>query len=203
MQGRLKLTLCNWPKTHCLILAGTFIACLSGCQEVAPASMRIVTGFKADRYLGEGHQVAAIPAWFQSHCVAHMTAKYAPGKDDRISVLNSCETSDGSLSHAVGEARFVAASSEGRLEVTFLKLWGSWLWQAAGDYWIIGLDPAYQWAVLGYPAQEFAWVLGRSTTLEMETLLKIRRSLEREGYDACELHMTTPDQKGRLCDAIG
>jgi apolipoprotein D and lipocalin family protein len=162
--------------------------------------MNTVSNFEVEPYLGQWHQVAAVPAWFQSDCVARTTADYALGEDGLIEVLNSCDTADGSRKQAEARARFLNARSEGRLEVTFVKVLGFWVWPAAGDYWIIGLDPEYQWAVVGQPSRKFAWILARSRSLDAQTLQGIRQVLEREAYDTCQLLLTTPDQQDRLCD---
>lgn len=186
--------------------AGRWIAILlvgvlaGGCASDAPAPMHTVTGFDLQRYLGEWHQVAAIPAWFQSDCATNTRANYALGDDGLMEVLNSCETADGSINQAEARARFLAYDSHGKLEVTFVEVLGAWVWPAAGDYWIIGLDTDYQWSVVGEPSREFAWVLARSQTLDTQTLRNIRQILEREAYDSCALLLTTPDQQGRLCD---
>lgn len=173
---------------------------MGGCSSDAPVPMNNVSNFEVQRYLGQWHQVAAIPAWFQSDCTAHTTASYAPGKDGLIEVLNSCETANGSLKQAEARARFLAMSSDGKLEVTFVKVLGFWVWLAAGDYWIIGLGPDYQWSVVGHPSRDFAWILARSRSLDMQTLLEISHILEREAYDTCRLLLTTPERRGRLCD---
>ncbi len=163
--------------------------------------MNTVVGFDVQRYLGAWHQVAAIPAWFQSDCAARTTARYAAGKDGLIEVMNSCDTADGTRKEAEARARFPAGPSEAKLEVTFVEVLGFWVWPAAGNYWIIGLDPEYRWSVVGQPSREFAWVLARSPTLDPGTLREIGRILERESYDTCALVLTMPERQGRLCDA--
>lgn len=172
----------------------------AGCASEPPAPMSTVTGFDLQRYLGEWHQVAAIPAWFQSDCVTNTRANYSLGDDGLMEVLNSCQTANGSINQAEARARFLASDSDGKLEVTFVEVLGAWVWPAAGDYWILGLDADYAWSIVGEPSREFAWVLARSRTLDTETLRNIRQILEREGYDSCALQLTTTDETGRLCD---
>ena len=162
--------------------------------------MSTVSSFEVERYLGQWHQVAAVPAWFQSDCVANTAADYAMGEDGLIEVVNSCETADGSRKEAEARARFLTGSSDGKLEVTFVEVAGLWVWPAAGDYWIIGLDPEYRWAVVGQPSREFAWILARSRSLDAQTFREVRHILEREAYDTCELLLTAPHRQGRLCD---
>lgn len=185
------------------IAAGLLGLLLGACASEAPAPLRAVSGFEVARYLGEWHQVAAIPAWFQSDCASETTATYALREDGLIEVVNACRTPEGQLKEAEARARFLAGEREGRLEVTFVELLGFWVWPAAGDYWVIGLDPEYRWAVVGQPSRDFAWILARSPSLDLDTLREIGGILERAAYDPCRLRLTTPGRQGRLCDATG
>ena len=191
---------CIWRKAKRLVAAGLFGVLMTGCSSDANAPLSTVSNFEVERYLGQWRQVAAIPAWFQSDCVANTTADYAMGEAGLIEVVNSCETADGSRNIAEARARFLNDPSDGRLEVTFVEVAGIWVWPAAGDYWIIGLDTDYRWAVVGQPSREFAWILARTRSLDAQTLRDIHHILEREAYDTCELLLTAPDQQGRLCD---
>ena len=194
------LSQCIWRKANPLVAAGLFGVLMAGCLSDSHAPISTVSNFEVKRYLGQWHQMAAIPAWFQSDCVANTAADYAMGEDGLIEVVNSCETADGTRKKAEARARFLNDPSDGRLEVTFFEVAGLWVWPAAGDYWIIGLDPDYRWAVVGQPSREFAWILARSRTLDAQTLRDIQHILEREAYDTCELLLTAPNQQGRLCD---
>lgn len=164
--------------------------------------MAVVEEFEAERYVGEWHQVAAIPVWFQEDCVAATTATYALLDDGLIDVVNACTTADGSRDVAEGRARFQGDPGVGKLEVTFADVFGAWLWVAGGDYWIIGLDEDYRWSVVGHPSRDYGWVLARTPTLDPATLASVASILEDEGYDTCALLMTTPDQSAPLCEVL-
>lgn len=184
-------------------IAALALAVLAGgCSSEPEPPLAAVSGFDVQRYLGEWHQVAAIPAWFQEDCAANTTARYALAEGGLLAVQNACDMANGSPNEADARARFLGPESEGRLEVTFVDLFGFWVWWAAGDYWIIGLDPDYQWSVVGQPSRRYAWILARTQSLDNETLEEITRILENAGYDACQLVMSAPDWQGRLCDAI-
>jgi len=68
--------------------------------------------FDVQRYLGQWHQVAATPAWFQSDCVADTTADYALAEDGGITVANFCHAADGELKQAEGMARFTGTGAD-------------------------------------------------------------------------------------------
>lgn len=46
-----------------------------------------------------------------------------------------------------------------KLKVTFF-------WPFSGDYWIIGLDPDYRWALVGGPGHKYLWVLSRDPHMD-------------------------------------
>ena len=62
---------------------------LSGCAYESPPKLATVSDFDVDRYLGQWHQVAAIPAWFQADGellgqLSELHIRYAP---DALAVL--------------------------------------------------------------------------------------------------------------------
>jgi apolipoprotein D and lipocalin family protein len=190
----------RWSGMSCPIFAALFVGLVGGCSSDAPAPLETVSDFDVPRYLGHWNQVAAIPAWFQSDCAAHTVANYALGEDGLVEVVNFCQTADGERKRAEARARFVNNGSDGRLEVTFVEVLGFWVWLAAGDYWIIGLDPDYQWSIVGQPSRKFAWILARSESLDRQTLKETEQILRKAAYDPCDLLLTTPEQHSRLCD---
>lgn len=184
------------------LTAALLLAACSGSAD-APAPPRTVSSFDIERYAGAWHQIAAIPAWFQRGCVADTRAEYSLLEDGHVEVVNSCAHTDGSVDRAVGRARFTGGQDEAKLEVTFVDAAGRWFWPAAGDYWVIGLDPDYRWSVVGGPERKYAWVLARAPRLDPDALAAVRAVLARTGYDACDLLMTSPGRDGPLCDENG
>ena len=195
------LRLCRRFGIGCPILAAIFAGLIGSCSSAPSTPLDTVSDFDLPSYLGNWYQVAAIPAWFQSDCARRTTANYALGEDGLVTVVNSCETADGKRKRAEARARFVNSASDGRLEVTFVEVLGFWVWLAAGEYWIIGLDTDYQWSIVGQPSRQFAWILARSESLDRQTLKKAEEILRNAAYDPCDLRLTTPEQQGRLCDA--
>ncbi|BBK32920.1 hypothetical protein STHU_35540 [Allostella humosa] len=176
------------------------VAMLGGCAGTGGANLPVVAGVDLDRYAGRWHEVAAMPAWFQRKCASDTTADYAPTPDGRITVVNRCREADGSTREATGVARPTGTPGEGKLEVSFLSVFGIPIWPAAGDYWIIALDPDYRWSVVGHPSREYGWILSRTPTLPAATLRELRGRLAAAGYDTCKLVVTQDAAKPRLCD---
>ena len=147
--------------------------------------------------------MAATPAWFQDDCKADTTATYSEAENGLIKVVNACLDEDGDPIDAEARARFLEGPETAKLEVTFVRLFGNWFWGARGDYWVIGLDADYRWAVIGQPSRKYAWVRARTEELDAAALETVRGILTRAGYDPCALNLTTPTLSGPLCKAGG
>ena len=62
-----------------------------------------------------------------------------------------------------------------------------------GDYWVLGLDPEYRWAVVGTPDREYLWILARSPDLpdaDYQAALSIAAS---QGFDITRTARTPHD----------
>jgi apolipoprotein D and lipocalin family protein len=148
-----------------------------------------------DRYLGTWYEVAAIPQFFQKQCVQNTTATYIKADDAEVAVTNACMTESNGLSKAQGRARVVDTTSNAKLEVTFLNVFGRWLFFIGGDYWVIGLDDQYQWAIVGHPSRKYGWVLSRTPALPESDWARVNTVLKTNGYDLCAL-MISPQSNG-------
>ncbi len=147
-----------------------------------------------DRYVGTWYEIASYPQWFQRGC--HCTrARYSKNEDGTISVLNSCnrDSTDGKYSTANGTAvvQNDATNSNARLKVFFFL---PWLRLFGGDYWIIGLDDEYRWAVVSEPSQKYLWILSRTPEMPGDQLDRARKVIRDNGLDLEMLNWT--EQKG-------
>lgn len=140
------------------------------------------------KYVGLWYEIAKIPNKFQKQCVKGTTAKYILNEEGEIKVINSCIDKDGENDVAEGVARVVDKRSNAKLEVSFVSFLG---WRPFwGDYWIIGLDDNYQWAVVGTPNRKYGWILSRTTKLDENTLQIIFQVLEKNGYKKSDFEFT-------------
>jgi len=133
------------------------------------------------KYAGLWYEFAKIPNSFQDQCIKGTTAKYILTEDGEITVINSCIDEEGEIDKTEGLARIVDKKTNAKLEVSFFSIFG-WrpIW---GDYWIIGLDENYQWAIVGTPSRKYGWVLSRTPTLDEMTKDKIFSILKEQGYN--------------------
>lgn len=151
-------------------------------SEPPPAPVRTVASVDLQKYLGLWYEVASIPQSFQKDCIKNTTAEYSLDTEtDYIVVMNSCLRADGTTDSAEGRARVASGGlrSKAQLEVTFVKL-GDWIFAAGGDYWIIGLDKQYRWAVVGHPSHDYAWILSRTPNLSRRYLKQAAQILEKK-----------------------
>ena len=158
-------------------------ASMAGIAHAAPPAMQTVESVDLKRYAGMWYEIANFPMFFQRNCVGDTTAEYTAHPDGTVGVNNRCRTKDGDIDSASGTATVVEGSNNAKLEVTFFKPF-------KGDYWVIGLDPEYRWAVVGTPDRKYLWILSRSPQLPKEELDKALAAAKAQGYELDELRYT-------------
>jgi apolipoprotein D and lipocalin family protein len=159
---------------------------LAGCAAQRSPDLpplEVVPRVDLARYMGTWHEIASFPTWFQKGCIAS-TATYALRDDGRVGVLNQCYK--GSIDHpdsASGTAWVVDPATNAKLKVQFF-------WPFSGDYWIIDLDPGYEYAVVGHPSREYLWILSRSPQMDEARFERILDRLKQQHYDTSRLART-------------
>ena len=170
-----------------LIIALTLAGTLAGTASAA--QVQTVPEVDLDRYMGTWYEQARLPMFFQRKCDRNTTAQYAMRPDGRVDVVNRCETYDGEQIEARAVARKVGDSTS-RLEVRFAPSFLSFLPFVWGDYWIIGLDPNYRWAVVGSPDRKYLWFLSRDKQIAAETYQQLLALAQAQGFDTARLVRT-------------
>lgn len=156
------------------------LSCASSQDENLP-QLKTVDQVDLNKYAGLWYEVAKIPNSFQDQCTYGTTAEYKIDEDGDIIVINSCYDEKGKIDVAEGLAKVVDKKTNSKLEVSFVSFLG--IRPFWGDYWIIGLDENYQWAVVGTPNRKYGWVLGRTPLLSDETMQEIFDILRSQDYD--------------------
>lgn len=157
-----------------LLLVAAMAALVTACAT-KPSTVATVPNVDLKRYVGKWYEIARFPMFFQRKCVGDTTAEYTANPDGTIKVVNRCRTEDGTFDEADGTATVVAGSNNAKLEVSFFKPF-------KGDYWIIGLDPQYRWAVVGAPDRDYLWLLSRTPTLSDADTQKALDTARAQGY---------------------
>ena len=70
--------------------------------------------------------------------------------------------------------------------------WLSWVPLVWADYWVVALDPDYQWAVVGDPDREYLWILSREPAMDAGLFEQLKARAEAMGYDLQPLVLAAP-----------
>jgi apolipoprotein D and lipocalin family protein len=162
-------------------------ALMLACSPSHPP-LPTVESVELGRYYGTWYEIARLPNSFQSMCASDIRATYRPDGEN-VSVLNQCRTADGKLEQADGIAKVVAGSQGAKLRVSFFRPF-------YGDYWVLDLDPAYRWVLVGEPSRKYAWVLAREPELDEATLEALLSRAAALGFDR-QAFIRTPHSAAR------
>ena len=66
--------------------------------------------------------------------------------------------------------------SHARLKVSFV-------WPFRGNYWIMELGEAYEYAVVGSPNRKYLWVLSRAPVMDELLYGKLMERVKAQGFD--------------------
>ena len=158
------------------------LALVAGLARAAAPPVETVGTIDLGRYAGKWYEIASFPMFFQRQCIGDTTAEYTLRADGEIAVRNRCRTESG-FDEANGTAWPVEGSVNSRLKVSFF-------WPFRSDYWVIGLDEEYRWAVVGNPNRKYLWVLSRTPVLPKDQLERALQSATGQGYDIGQLRYT-------------
>jgi apolipoprotein D and lipocalin family protein len=158
-------------------------------REFDPLPVRTVKSVDLNRYLGRWNNLAALPSPFLAGCERDITADYSLLDNGQVKVVNSC-VRGGVAVPVEGRGRVVDNATNAKLEVTFAQQNGEFFFVPGGDYWIIGLDREYDWAVVGSPDRTSGFILSRTPTVTFGDVVRIYVSLIRSGYDPCAFEIT-------------
>jgi len=142
------------------------------------------------RYLGQWHEIAHLPMFFQRQCVDNISAAYRALPDGQVSVHNACRTRDGEMDASDGVARTTPVA--GALKVRFAPSWLAWVPWVWADYWVLDVDPEYRWAVVGSPSRNYLWVLSRDAHMQRSQFEALRHRAQLRGYATERLVMSAP-----------
>lgn len=173
------------------VLLALFLLPWTSAAAAREPVVRPVPQLDISRYAGQWHEIARLPMYFQRDCVGEVTAHYTLRDDGLVGVRNACRKRDGDMQTADGIARRVAGHP-GRLQVRFAPDWLAWVPFVWADYWIIDLDPGYQWAVVGGPDRKYLWVLSRTPSMDRGLLEGIKARAVAAGYRLDTLQLSAP-----------
>ncbi len=164
----------------------------TGQAQANATPLQTVPSVDVPRYMGTWYEIAKYPNWFQKKCASSTQATYTLQADGRVQVLNRCKTDKGEWSEALGAARQIGGPNSPRLKVRFAPEWLSFIPLVWGDYWIIDLDPNYQWVVVSEPDREYLWILSRTPQMAAATYQDLLGKLHDRGFDLKRIEPSKP-----------
>jgi apolipoprotein D and lipocalin family protein len=84
---------------------------------------------------------------------------------------------------AKGKVKVVDKTTNAKLKVTFF-------WPFYGDYWIISLGEAYDYAVVGTPNRKYLWILSRTPKMNDTLFSQLTEFSKSKGFDVSKLIIT-------------
>jgi apolipoprotein D and lipocalin family protein len=131
------------------------------------------------RYCGTWYEIAAIPVRREANCT-DVKAEYTldPARSTVI-VQNSCRRNGRTISIRA-TAVPVPGTGNAKLIVTFFRF-------IKADYWVIGLDEDYSWALVSNPKRTHCWILSRTPYLEENLYPHLLELLQQKGIDVSKV----------------
>lgn len=164
-----------------------FSSLVTALLTVTKPPLKVVPEVELQRYLGKWYEIATIPQRFQKGCVC-VTAEYSLNSNGAVKVVNSCRkgNQDGAFRQITGVARVFAGSNNAKLRVSFFRpFWG--------DYWIVGLDPKYQWAIVSNSKGTTCWILARTLQIDEKLYADLVEQCRVKGIGVSQLVKTPQD----------
>lgn len=159
----------------------------AACSSPSSAAVTTVDSIDVARYLGRWYDVASVKQFFSVGLV-NITAEYSLRPDGNIQVRNTgfYGGPTGLKSQIVGSA-FPVDASNARLNVSFT---GSNTSNGPGNYWVVDIDPDYQWAIVSDPTGQSCFFLTRTPDLSDETYADLRARAAARGVNLTNLTRT-------------
>lgn len=154
---------------------------LSSCSSTGPKAPPLTTVEKLDakRYAGTWYEIARYPNSYEED-IHYVRAYYTANKDGSLKIRNQARTPEG-LKQSDGVAIPVTGSNSSKFKIKFSNF--------EGDYWVVGLDPNYRWAVVSEPSRDYLWFISKSPNVSKATYDEMQRIATAKGYDVSQLEL--------------
>lgn len=148
---------------------------LSGCLGM-PETVKPVTNFEKERYLGTWYEIARLDHSFERG-LSQVTAEYSQRPDGGIAVINrGYLEKKQQWQEATAKAFFVNDEREGYLKVSFFGPF-------YGSYVIFHLDEQdYQYAFVSGANTDYLWLLARTPTVAPDVMQQFLAMAKARGF---------------------
>jgi apolipoprotein D and lipocalin family protein len=165
------------------LLSALAAVMVTGCASTSASKppLKPVAHLDLPRYMGKWYVYANIPYSLENGKVGTYD-NYALRPDGKIQ--NDYHFHPGTLDAPEkkwsGTATVFDKTTNAEWRIQFI-------WPLTSPYLVIGLDPNYQWSLIGYPSRDKLWVLTRSTHLSDSTYKAILAQAAAQGYDVSKV----------------
>lgn len=149
---------------------------------------RPVAALNLQRYMGQWHEIAHLPLFFQKKCVGPIPATSVIGSNGKIRLHAACPTRNRPKLVDV----VIIPEQERPAAFTIRFAWLAWLPHAWLQYWVIDIDPQYQWAVVGTPNAKHLWILARDRSMSQTLYQQLVERARERGYAVDNLMIVAP-----------
>lgn len=175
------------------LVAALLVFVLTGCAMLQRSEpLDTVDSVDLDRYLGQWYVISNIPYFGERGNVAGR-AIYRARDDGRMDdiYLYRKGNFDAPEKRLEGVAWVVDSDSNAQWKVRFY-------WPLSFGYYIVGLDSAYQWSMVGHPSRNYAWIMAREPRMDEALYQELLARFENLGFDASRLQKVPqfPEQVG-------
>lgn len=137
-----------------------------------------VSSLDISRFMGTWYEIARYDQFFEKG-MTRVTATYSLKLNGKIKVVNA-GYKNGKPKQITGKAYQPDPSDPGKLKVSFF------LWFYS-DYYILELDPDYQYVVIGSSSEKYLWIMSRTSTIPDAVCSRLLQKLKDRGYDTDKL----------------
>jgi apolipoprotein D and lipocalin family protein len=145
------------------------------------APLQVAEQVELEKYTGKWYEIARLPNSFEKGLEC-CTAEYTLLSNGKIEVLNTGYViSDRSLKKTARGKAYVPDNAEpGKLKVSFFGPFYA-------KYWILYLDSAYQYVLVGEPSRKYLWILARNTTIDEADYQMLVEIAKNSGFDTSRI----------------
>jgi apolipoprotein D and lipocalin family protein len=159
------------------VLLATLSTLILGCASNKPP-LRTVAHVDLPRYMGDWFVISEIPFFAEKNCL-DSTEHYDLRPDGGINNWFDCrkKSFDAPLKRvATSAVKVLDTRSNARWRVRTFKV-------ISAEYWVLDLDPDYQWVMVGHPSRRYGWIMARSKVLPESTYEGILNRTRDQGYE--------------------
>ncbi|RXH56423.1 lipocalin family protein [Granulicella sibirica] len=140
------------------------------------------------KFTGNWYEIARLQTKRDKVCDHDSVVLVALGdKKDSLQFVIACQTKKGFTQVRNESGKPAEKTGSGKLKVTTL-------WPFSRKYWVLAVDPNYDWALVGSPNHKELWVLARAGTMDTGLLANIEGKALAEGFNTAKL-IATPQTR--------